>query len=298
MSLATRSLLALTLALAGCSTSTPLQPRASEELSSLLRQERLRLELAPAERPLLRSATSMDGAQMTQDGQQVAQSLSSMNQGVVNAGSTDAGAAAVGIVLGSLLVTQLKRSGVEEKRQTEADLAIAELIGLLEAPPRQDWLAPSYAQALAEAGRAPSDSAALTLRVAPQLVLSRDRRSVRLINEIKLLHGRGSLYEGRIEVHGAALACTDECLQMWAADDGTALRRATDELVRESVRVLLLDWQTENFRGLAGEERTLRYQVGEERFVERGRLLALDSPSPLFLNLRGWVKSVPAPLEP
>lgn len=70
------------------------------------------------------------------------------------------------------------------------------------------------------------------------------------------------------------------------------------ENVRETVRILLLEWRIGNLAGSAGKERTLSYKIGDNRIVERGRVVESGLPRALYVSLCGWVKSVPLALEP
>lgn len=285
--------LAVALAIAGCAGPQPLKPKMSEELGSILARESFQIRIPASDRPLLRGDGDLDGSLMVQQGQSMALGLNSVAQGAANSGAPGGGPAAAGVVIGTMLVAAMSQAGAEEQREAESQQRIAPLLQLPLAQQRQEWLDQTYRDAFASAGRPGSPDAPLELHISPQISLSQDLRSIRLSNEFKLLHGKGSLYEGRIEALSEPISCTD-CLQSWAANDGALLHDMVRQAVSESVRVLLLDWQTQNFQGLAGDERTISYQVGDDRFVERGRPLLVDSSRPLFLTLRGWVKSIPA----
>jgi hypothetical protein len=284
--------LAVALAIAGCAGPQPLKPKMSEELSSILAKEGFQIHIPASDRPRLRGDGNLDGSLVIQQGQSMALGLNSAAQGAANSGAPGGGPAAAGVVIGTLLVAAMSQAGAEEQREAESQQRIAPLLQLPLAQQWQEWFGQTYRDAFASAGHPGSPNAALELHIAPQINLSRDLRSIRLGSEFKLLHGKGSLYEGRIETLSEPISRTD-CLQSWAANDGALLHDAVRQAASESVRVLLLDWQTHHFQGLAGNERTINYQVGDDRFVERGRPLQVDSPRPLFLTLRGWVKSIP-----
>ncbi|MBO3276887.1 hypothetical protein [Pseudomonas schmalbachii] len=288
--------LALALLLSACGSREALRPSMAVDLQSIVVGQTLALRIEPGERRLLRSEVANDGAGIIQHGTATAQNLHSSVSGVGNSGA--GGGSALGVAIGMALVAGMTQTSVQDARQTEADQRVAPLQSALDARPRHDWFGEHFAAALTKAGKQVSDAAVLTLVVAPQGVLSRDSRSLKLVSEIELMQGRQSIYRGRIETQGDALACS-ACLDQWAADDASAYLQALDANVRETVRVLLLDWQTGHFAGQLGDERTLRYQIGDSRYVERGRLWqgSRDSGA-LFLTLRDWIKSVPTGIEP
>lgn len=281
------------LAITGCAGPQPLKPKMSEELNSILTKEGFQIRIPASDQPLLHGDGDLDGSLMAQQGQSMALGLNGVAQGAANSSAPGGGPAAAGVVIGTMLVAAMSQAGAEERREAESQQRIAPLLQLPLAQQWQEWFDQTYRDAFASAGRPRSPDAALELLIVPQINLSRDLRSIRLSSEFKLLHGKGSLYEGRIEALSEPISCSD-CLQDWAANDGALLYDTARQAVGESVRVLLLDWQTRNFQGLAGDERTIDYQIGDDRFVERGRPLLVDSPRPLFLTLRGWVKSIPA----
>jgi len=288
--------LAICLALAGCASPKALQPSMAEQLPRLLDGQALALRIEPGERRLLRAESSNDGAAIIAHGEQSARNFQGSVSGAGNGG---AGAGvALGVAIGTALAAGMGQSSVQDAQQVEADKQVAPLQQALDGQPLTGWFDERFAAALREAGRPLSDAAVLELVVAPQGVLSHDGHSARLVSEVRLMQGREALYRGRIEVQGQPVACS-ACLDDWAANGGRSYLQALDLGVRETVRVLLLDWRTGHFAGQLGEERTLRYQVGESRYVERGRLWRDNSgKGALFLTLRGWIKSVPVGVEP
>lgn len=285
--------LTLALVIAGCASPQPLKPKMSEELGSILKKESFQIRISATGQSMLQGDGDLDGSLMVQQGQNLSNSLNGVAQGAANSGAPGGGPAAAGLVIGTLLVAAMSQSGTEEQREAESQKRIAPLLQL---PLSQRWpevLENAYREAFANAKHTQNPNAALELLITPQINMSQDLRSLRLSSEFKLMHGKGSLYEGRIEALSEPISCSN-CLQSWAANDGYLLQDATERAVSESVRVLLLDWQTHSFQGLAGTERTISYQIGDDRFVERGKPLQVNSPRPLFLTLRGWVKSIPA----
>lgn len=287
-------LLGLTL-LAACVPSKSLKPSMAQDLTSNLNQP-FQVQVAPGSERLISGEQILDGSAIVQGGLGASASLSASAQNAAaNAGGGAAGAA--GIVLGSLLVAQINQSNIENHAKVEAEKRVAPLREAMASQNLDGWYSKAFEDALAQAGRPSNPSAALELKIAPQAKLSQDMQSVRVISEVQLMLGRSQLYQGRIEVHSTPLDC-EQCLTDWAAEQGKPYQAAVLAGVQETVRVLLLDWQTQHFANNSNPERTLRYQLGSNRYVERGRLVDTQADRSLYLSLRGWVKSVPVAIEP
>lgn len=283
--------------LTGCAGQKALRPSMAGDLRSLLPGQSFALTVAPGPERLLQGAVSNDGSGIIERGNAAAQnihvSMNSSNNAGVGAG------VGLGVAIGTVLVANLSQGELQRAQQDEARQRVASLRAALDGQPLDGVFVDGFTRAFAQANRPISTAGAFELRVEPQAVLSRDSRSLKLVNEVQLMHGRQAIYQGRIEVQGRPLECSTNCLDQWAANDARAYREALDSAIRETVRVLLLDWDTEHFAGQLGAEKTLRYQVGEDRYVERGRLWSgAPESAPVFLSLRGWIKSIPVPLQP
>ncbi|MFS2126391.1 hypothetical protein [Pseudomonas sp. Pseusp97] len=284
------------LLLSGCSAQKALRPSMAGDLRSLLPGQAFSLTVAPGADRLLQGAVSNDGSGIVERGNAAARNI----QVSVNSSNNSGVGASVGlgVAIGTALAANLSQGELRQAQQDEARKRVAPLRTALDGQPLEKVFTDGFVQAFAQANRPVSSAGVFELRVEPQAVLSQDSRSLKLVSEVQLMHGRQAIYEGRIEVQGRALDCGD-CLAQWAARDAEAYRQALQAAIGETVRILLLDWDTEHFTGQLGPERTLRYQVGEDRYVERGRLWNGASPAaPVFLSLRGWVKSIPVPLQP
>lgn len=285
------------LLLTGCSGQKTLRPSMAGDLRSLLPGQSFSLTVAPGADRLLQGAVSNDGSGIIERGNAAAQniqvSVNSSNNSGVGAG------VGLGVAIGTALAANLSQGEFKRSQQDEARQRVAPLRTALDAQPLDDVFAEGFTRAFAQAKRPVSSAGAFELRIEPQAVLSQDARSLKLVSEVQLMHGRQAIYQGRIEVQGTALECSTHCLDQWAASDARAYREALDSAIVETVRVLLLDWDTEHFAGQLGVEKTLRYQVGDDRYVERGRLWSgAPASAPVFLSLRGWIKSIPVPLQP
>ncbi|WP_282338965.1 MULTISPECIES: hypothetical protein [Pseudomonas] len=291
-------LIALTL-LGGCAPSRSLKPSMTTELANNLDQP-FRVQVAPGSERLVGGEQAHDGSAAVQSGLGTATSIDmAARNAAANgmAGNGSGAGVAAGVVLGSLIVAQMNQNAVQGKAKAEADKRVAGLREAIAAQNLEGWYGNAFADAFANAGRPSNPSAALTLDIAPQALLSQDLHSVRVISEVRLMLGRSALYQGRIEVHSAPLACED-CLADWAAEQGKPYQAALRAGVDETVRVLLLDWKTRHFASSNNPERTLSYQLGDSRYVERGRLVDSQAGRSLYLSLRGWVKSVPVAIAP
>ena len=285
--------------LSACVQNKALKPAMAVDLSTNVNQP-FQVLVAPGSERLISGEQVADASSTVQNGLGTASSMdmAARNAAANGMGGNGGGAGvAVGVVLGSLLVAQINQNAVQGKAKEAADKRVAPLREAIAAQNLDGWYANAFADAFAEAGRPSTSAAALTLNIAPQALFSQDLKSVRVISEVQLMLGRSQLYQGRIEVHSAPLNC-EQCLTNWAAEQGKAYQAAVLAGVQETVRVLLMDWQTQHFASNTNPERTLRYQLGDARYVERGRLLDSQPDRSLYLSLRGWVKSVPVGIEP
>lgn len=154
----------------------------------------------------------------------------------------------------------------------------------------------AYSRELSKQGYAPFLSADISLRIVPRVRFSDSMQVLRLVTEARVTQGNKVLYVGRIESFADPVQCED-CLSLWLAQDADHLHAATNAGVDDSVALLASDWRTNRFSGIAGQEQTLRYQLGTTRHIERGRLVALDNSRSVFLSLRGWLKSMPVAVD-
>jgi len=134
------------------------------------------------------------------------------------------------------------------------------------------------------------------LLIEPKLMLTPDRGSFVLVNQVQLQDIAGSpLYRMRIEVASQPIRrCGKQCIDDGALD----LAKVTavlDECIDESMRVLSADLMQPTPPPAAQE--TLRYVLDGQRVVERGYQLAQNGNYWRYRNLYGAVKSVPVPFE-
>lgn len=275
--------------IAACAAST-LRPQIEEDIARRLQVDGYSLSVLEGNKRLLRGESSRDGGVFIKNGQQTGLALHSASQG---AGAVGSGAASAGIMIGSLVVSRLTKSNAESEQQDEAEQRVAPLRQALNAMPIEHWYADAYQQALQKAGAAARETGELALSLAPQALLAQDLQSVRLITEARLTLGRVTVYQGRIEVFSRPVVCTDDCLDIWSHAGGERYKAALKSNIEETTRVLLLDWQSQHFAEANAAEQTLRYQIGQSRYVERGRLVDTSDDRHVFLGLRGWLKSVP-----
>ncbi len=289
-------LLALTV-LSACTPTKSLKPAMAVDLQANVNQP-FYVQVAPGSERLISGEQMLDGSAMVQNGLGTSANLNMATQNAANStpGGNAAGVAA-GMVLGSLIVAQINQNATQTRAKAEAEKRVAPLREAIAGQNLDGWYSKAFEEAFAKAGRPSTSAAALMLNIAPQAMLSQDMHSVKVISEVQLMLGRSQLYQGRIEVHSAPLNC-DECLSDWAAEQGKPYQAAVLAGVQETVRVLLLDWQTQHFASNPNPERTLRYQLGDNRYVERGKLVDSGPDRSLYLSLRGWVKSVPVAIEP
>ena len=168
---------------------------------------------------------------------------------------------------------------------------------LLAGVPLQERLQQRYQQASQVAGLKQGEGAVTArLVIEPKLMLTADRGSFLLINQVQVQDIAGSaLYRMRIEVASQPIRrCGKQCI-----DDGSLdLAKVTavlDECIDESMRVLATDLMQPAPPEAAQE--TLRYVLDGQRVVERGYQLANDGNYWRYRNLYGAVKSVPVPFE-
>lgn len=275
--------------IAACTANT-LHPQIEGDIAKRLQADGYSLSVLEGDKRLLRGESSRDGGVFIKNGQQTGLALYRASQG---AGAVGSGAASAGIIIGSLVASQLTKSNAESEQQDEAEQRVAPLRQALNAQPIQHWYADAYQHALHKGGAAARETGAMALSLAPQALLAQDLQSVRLITEARLTLGRATVYQGRIEVISRPLVCTDDCLDIWSHADGQRYKAALKSNIEETTRVLLLDWQSQHFAETNTTEQTLRYQIGQSRYVERGRLVDTSGDRHVFLGLRGWLKSVP-----
>lgn len=285
-------LLVLLLALAACSTPDTLRPHIDQDPAALLKANGYRIEVEVSDARLVQGDVLVDGQRMLDH------SRTSAPMVQASGASNSMGASAAGVMIGGLLVSQLNKTRVQSHAQNEADQLIAPLRLATAGTGLGQWFEQQLRDELACAslGKVVHDSPYL-MRFEPQAELGQALDSIRLITEVTLSFGREVLYRGRIEVLDAAAWKPDSTasvgLEPWLADQGQPYRNALQAGVSEMLRVLALDLESQHFAGATAVEQTLRYALGTGRFVERGQLLADDGQRALFMDLRGWLKSVP-----
>lgn len=283
----------------GCSSQPqPVRPSIQNGVEQEIRAYGFGLHVLPGSERLLRGETSNDGAALVGSGEQASRAVYSGAQG---AGAVSPGAAAAGLVLGSMLVAHLGESKVHDQLAKAAQVRVAGLQHVLSEQGLDQWFEATFTDSLVRADFNQQASSPYVLRIAPQAVLAEDARSVRLISEISLLFGREVHYQGRIEVISPALQSDSvpcDCIERWSADGALAYKQALARNIDETLRLWWLDVQSTRFDKLNAAEKTLAYEVGESRYVERGRLVEVNDQRSVYLSLQGWLKSVPVALNP
>ncbi|MGE6794050.1 hypothetical protein ACQKFS_18745 [Pseudomonas guineae] len=274
--------------IAAC-TNGPLEPKLCDSLSGSIRSQGYQLDISVDEQGWLRSEGSRDGGVFIENGIQAATLMHGTSQGAAGLGPSGA----AGIMIGSLIASKLARSNTRNAMESEAEARITPLRSALDGQCWSAWYNKAIGQALLHNGAAARETGGLVLSIAPGVLLSADARSIRLISEIRLMQGRKAIYQGHVEVFSSPLDCGQDCLAEWARGEGHVLKRELIIVIYETVRILQRDWSTQHFSAVSSAEKTLRYQVGGMRYVERGRVLEVDESRHLFLSLRGWLKSYP-----
>lgn len=290
-------LIPLLLALTGCAGSQSLRPHMEQDLANLLKQHGYGIDVQTNPEQLVQGDVSLDAQKMLDTGSNASMPLYATTQGAALGGP---GTSVAGAMLGSMLVNHLNKS----RSQSEAEkVAAAQVAPLRQATADQaldQWFERALQAELDKsslARPAHSENSPYRFRFTPQAELGQALDSTLLITEISLSFGRQVLYQSRIEVLSSAAwsfdSTADIGLQPWLADDAEAYKQALLANLREMLRILALDLETQHFASMNSPEKTLRYAVGNSRFVERGRLIAEDGQRALFMDLRGWLKSVP-----
>lgn len=284
------------LVLSGCVPQRGVVPSLNEGLQAHLRQG-FELVIEPPPDGWLSADPALDGERIASAGEKTSRHLSSTMQGVANSGGgASAGAVVAGSAIGSILLANLSRSGIQREAQEAAKRRVEPLNQALLDHDWQEYYQRAFGQALKSGGYAPAVAADLRLRVVPRLRFSDSLQVLRLVSEVRLVQGKQTLYAGRIESFAEPVSC-DDCLELWRAQGAAALHAAAGAGVEDTAALLVSDWHTQRFVGVAGQEQTLRYQLGTTRHVERGRLLALGTSRSVFLSLHGWLKSMPVGVE-
>lgn len=225
---------------------------------------------------------------------EAAQKAASSSHNLV-AGANAAGLA--GLLVASLINTQMGSGSLQRDAENTALKESRPMADLLAGVPLQERLQQRYQQASQGAGLKQGEGAVTArLVIEPKLMLTADRGSFLLINQVQVQDIAGSaLYRMRIEVASQPIRqCGKQCI-----DDGSLdLAKVTavlDECIDESMRVLATDLMQPAPPEAAQE--TLRYVLDGQRVVERGYQLANNGSYWRYRNLYGAVKSVPVPFE-
>lgn len=225
---------------------------------------------------------------------EAAQKAASSSHNLV-ASSNAAGLA--GLLVASLINTQMGSGSLQRDAEKTALKDSRPMADLLAGVPLQERLQQRYQQASQVAGLKQGEGQVTArLVIEPKLMLTADRGSFLLINQVQVQDIAGSaLYRMRIEVASQPIRrCGKQCM-----DDGNLdLAKVTavlDECIDESMRVLATDLIQPAPPEAAQE--TLRYVLDGQRVVERGYQLANNGSYWRYRNLYGAVKSVPVPFE-
>ncbi|ROM74228.1 hypothetical protein BK654_22505 [Pseudomonas brassicacearum] len=234
------------------------------------------------------------GASTVVDAEAAQKAASSSHNLVASSGNT---AGLAGLLVASLINTQMGSGSLQRDAQTTAAKESRPLADLLAGVPLQERLQRRFQQASLEAGlkQATGDISA-RLVIEPKMMLTPDRGSFVLINQVQVQDIAGSaLYRMRIEVTSQPIRrCGKRCIDDGALDLAQ-VTAVLDECIDESMRVLATDLMLPAPPQAAQE--TLRYVLDGQRVVERGYQLANNGNYWRYRNLYGAVKSVPVPFE-
>ncbi|AOE60579.1 hypothetical protein QZH45_15295 [Pseudomonas corrugata] len=224
-----------------------------------------------------------------------AQNAATASYTLVASSGNSAGVA--GLLVASLINTQMGSGSLQRDAENTAAKESRPLADLLAGVPLQERLQQRFQQASAAAGiKQGAGQVSARLLIEPKLILTPDRGSFVLVNQVQVQDIAGSaLYRMRIEVTSQPIRrCGKQCV-----DDGTLeLSQVTtvlDECIDESMRVLATDMMLPTPPQAAQE--TLRYVLDGQRVVERGYQLASHGHYRRYRNLYGAVKSIPVPFE-
>jgi hypothetical protein len=234
------------------------------------------------------------GASTVIDAKAAQDAASSSHNLIASSGNT---AGLAGLLVASLINTQMGSGSLQRDAEQTAARESRPLAELLAGVPLQERLQQRFQQASLAAGlKQASGNVSARLVIEPKLMLTPDRGSFVLINQVQLKDiADSALYRMRIEVTSQPIRrCGKQCI-----DDGTLdLAQVTavlDECIDESMRVLAADLMLPAPPEAAQE--TLRYVLDGQRVVERGYQLANNGSYWRYRNLYGSVKSVPVPFE-
>lgn len=234
------------------------------------------------------------GASIVVDAEAAKKAAESSHNLVSSSGSA---AGLAGLLVASLINTQMGSGSLQREAEQAAAKESKPLADLLAGVQLKERLQDRFQQASRAAGLKQSEgNISARLLVEPRLMLTPDRGSFVLINQVELHDIAGSaLYRMRIEVTSQPIRrCGKLCI-----DDGTLeLAQVTatlDACIDESMRVLAADLMLPA-PPLAAQE-TLRYVLDGQRVVERGYQLINNDHYWRYRNLYGALKSVPVPFE-
>lgn len=276
------------LLLCGCA-QAPVPPAGFKDPGALpyVQAHGLKLELQLNEADFVGASTVIDA----RDALKAAESSHSLLQ---NSGS---GAGLAGILVASLINTQMGSGSLQREAQQTAYNASRPMASLLGGQPLLERLQERYREASREAGLKPGEGPiSARLLIEPRLMLGPDRGSFVLINQVQVEDIAGSaLYRMRVEVVSQPFRrCGAQCID----DGGLELDKVMtvlNECINESMRVLAADLNQPAPRPAAQE--TLRYVLDGRRVVERGYQLAGHGRYSRYRDLQGAVKSVPVTFE-
>ena|GEM_PF-1955489 len=289
------AILLLLLLTSGCSTTRSLSPVRTGDLNQALAQG-TSLRIEESELGWLSAAPRLDGDTLIRAGERASLGMSSALQGAANNG-TGASSVLAGAAIGSALAAGTGPTAAEQAALEEARRRVEPLRAALSAYDWQGFYRSRFESSLADAGFRLAPDGETTLWIKPWVRFSADLSSLRLVTEARLGRGSTLLYAGRIESFATPQICT-ECTQIWTQDNAAALRAAAQESVIDTATLLAKDWQTPSLTARAGAESTLRYPLGEYRHVERGRPVTVDTQRSVYLDLHGWIKSMPVGIAP
>ncbi|WP_256575640.1 MULTISPECIES: hypothetical protein [unclassified Pseudomonas] len=234
------------------------------------------------------------GASTVIDAKAALKAQSSSHNLVASSGNS---AGLAGIMVASLINTQMGSGTLQRDAQKAAFNESRPMADLLAGIPVQERLQRRFTQASQAAGLKQGEGQVTArLLIEPRLMLTADRGSFLLVNQVQIQDIAGSaLYRMSIEVASQPFRrCGQQCI-----DDGSLeLARVTaalDACIDEAMRVLATDLALPPAPAAAQE--TLRYVLDGQRVVERGYQLQRSGDYWRYRNLYGAVKSVPVPFE-
>lgn len=211
-----------------------------------------------------------------------------------------------GLGILGLAVGVMVHAGLEDAKQRGERTVAQEAADKVTEPYRpqiaewsqQDLLGVALADGVPGAGsidKGRVDAARGLLEVRPTLLITQDQRALLLESQI-LVRRPGMHHEAplplKVTVVSAPLRA-EKPRENWLAERGALLKGQLAELLRESLKVALIQQAVPVADATPVRQRTVRYMQGGEERMERARVLAEGCGRYLLQTLRGDFLSVP-----